>query len=272
MKDSEVRPEQICFLRGGSKHGVKHMRLNFNNQDAFTFQTFEIPAFSKSYNVGLVSDGCSGQPSFSHNEVGAHLVVLYAYRRIQELVCAGLPIAQIPQVLYPSITEFLLDVMTKVMPPNIVWRYPVKLKGREDWGGQTRFKTDYLAATLIGFVSDGETLITFSAGDGIILVDDELVIVDQNDTPDYPAVSVNRTGSGFASKSYRFGDLKRVAIATDGLKFLISDLAFRAELFQANAGKAMGLQTFLATTALSKPELMQDDCTAVTLEIGKRKE
>lgn len=257
-------------MRAGSKQGSKHVRLGINNQDAHVSQSITIPTFGKQFNIGLVSDGCTGQPLFSHTEVGAHLVSLYAYRRIQELICSRVQLAQIPQVLYPSITEFMLDLMTKVMPPHVVWNYPVKIKDREKYTGQTRFRTDYLAATILGFISDGEDLVIFSAGDGVILVNDDLTIIDQDDKPEYPVISVNKPGQGFVTTSYRMCDVDRVAISTDGLKLPLQNSEFRNQLFQFKPELYLGLQTLLNITFNNSPELMLDDCTVVTLVKGKQ--
>ncbi len=264
--DEPKKPDIAFTVRGGSRQGVRHVRLNQNNQDALVFQTISVPQFGKTYSIGLVSDGCSGHPGFSHSEVGAHLMSLYAYRRIQELICSRVAIESIPLVLYPSLTEFLLDIMTKVMPSHIVWNYPLKLKDRESWNGQTRFRYDYLSATLLGFVSDGETIVVFSAGDGVILVNDNLTIIDQNDHPDYPSISVNKPISGFSVSVYKTADISRLAIATDGLGELLRNQEFRSELFEFQRGKTLGLQTLLSVTSNKQPELMGDDCTVVALE------
>jgi len=229
-------------------------------------QTFFVPAFGKTYSIGLVSDGCSGNPTFSRSEVGANLMSAYAYRRIQELICSKVAIESIPLVLYPSITEFLLDMMTKIMPPHIVWNYPMVLKDRENWNGQARFKYDFLSATLLGFVSDGETIVVFSAGDGLVLVNDGFTVIDQDDHPDYPSISVNKPVGGFNISVYKTADVCRLAIATDGLKQLMQDQEFRNKLFDFQRGKALGLNVLLSITNGQQPELMQDDCTVVTLE------
>lgn len=253
-------------MRSGSKHGTKHARLGINNQDARVSQFFTVPAFAnKQYHVGLVSDGCTGNPLVSHTEVGAHLLSLYAYRRIQELICAKVPMEQIPMVLYPSLTEFMLDLTTKVMPQHVVFNYPFPIRKREHYTGQAIFRTDFLAATLLGFISDGTDLTVFSAGDGVILINDNLTVIDQNDEPSYPVISVNQPGKGFVTQSYRMSDVERVAISSDGLKDLLQNAVFRNELFGHKPDQVQGLQTLLNLTSINSPELMQDDCTAVTL-------
>ncbi len=257
---------QRLRLRRATKHGSNHIRLGFNNQDAAEAQTFAIPSRGQAYYVGLVSDGCTGNPMWSHNEVGASLLTLYAYRRIQELVCSGISLSDIPKVLYPSCTEFLLDLMGKVMPSHVVWKYPTPPKGRDTWSGQTRFKNDYLSATLVGFITDGEQLVVFSAGDGIILVNDEVTIIDQNDLPEYLSVSINDPNQGFAVSTRAFAEVRRLAIMTDGLKGLVGDTRFVASMFGSEHENPLALQFLLNRTFNATPNLMSDDCTVVTLE------
>lgn len=265
----EQAPAQVLpqwHMREGSKQGSKHVRLGYNNQDAKLSQSFTIAKFGKTYHVGIVSDGCSGNPFFSHTEVGAHLGVLYSFRRIQELICSRVPLDQIPQVLYPSITEFMLDMTNKLMPSHIAWNYPLKVKDREHFNGQARLRTDYLAATLLGFIADEEDLVTFSAGDGVILINNDLNVIDQNDKPDYPVVSINSPGQGFTTNAHKMNGIQRLAISTDGLSGLMrNSQEFRDKLFSHQQGQSIGLQTLLNVTSMQSPEEMKDDCTVVTL-------
>lgn len=253
-------------MRKGSLQGSDHIRLGYNNQDAVLAETFSVPAFGKTYWVGLVSDGSTGNPLFSHTEVGANLTVLFAYRRIQELVCSGVALDSIPTSLYPSITEFLLEVMGRVMPETIAWPYPTNMPDRGRWSSQKRFRNDYLAATLLGFISDDTQMVIFSAGDGVILVDDELTIIDQDDRPAYPVVAINTAGVGFVVNVFDVESVSRIAIASDGLKHLMQDHEFVSQMF-VRPPEYFGLQFLLNTT--KRPDLMKDDCTVVTWEIVK---
>ncbi len=253
-------------MRSGTRQGSDHIRLGINNQDSRLAEQFFVPAYRKTFCVGLVSDGCTGNPLFSHTEVGSNLMTLYAYRRIQELICSGMGVQEIPKALFSIVTEFILDLMGKVMPATIVWPYPVKIPKRETWTSQARFRYDYLAATLLGFIGDDEDIVVFSAGDGVILVNDSIEFIDQNDNPEYPAISINQAGKGFVVRSYKVADVSRLAIMSDGLKFLVKDAAFVSRLFSYESSNILGLQFLLNTSFLEHPELMKDDATAVTLE------
>jgi len=261
----------MIFVRKGTKHGSKHIQLGFNNQDGVVLESFAIPVFGKQYHIGIVSDGCTGTPGFSKTEVGASLLPVYAFGRCQELICASVALPDIPRALFQMCTEFLRDLANKVMPSNILWGYPAEIKqyltgGRDRWGSTERFRTDYLSATLLGFITDGVQLVTFSAGDGIIMVDSDTEVIDQDDKPDYPAYSINNPGKGFATKVYDVQKIRRLLISTDGLKQLLQDPAFAPKVFAHLPGHILGLQILLNVTFQTQSHLMLDDCTVVALE------
>lgn len=257
-------------MRSGSSHGSKHKRLNMNNQDAHVSQTFSVPAWDKQFSVGLVADGSTGNPIFSRTEVGSNLSVLYSYRRIQELILSNVSVDHIPMVLYSSCTEFLWNLMNQIMPPGIVWDYPAKIKGRSNWTAQTRFKVDYLAATLLGFISDEEKIVTMTAGDGIVLVNGSINVIDQDDKPEYPVISINSPAKGFETRIYRKQDVHRLAIMSDGLKEPIDKIdGFVDAMFGYQHGNPLGIQAFLNNMADQYPELFHDDATVITFERGK---
>lgn len=253
-------------LREGWTHGKKHIRLRFNNQDSVITQSIHIPATGKTYHIGLLADGCTGLPGVTHTEMGAHLNVIFSLSRIQDLICAGVPIAQIPDVLYELLKGYLSGLVKELMPRETIWTYPIKIKGREDFSSQTRLKTDYLAATLLGFISDETTLVTFYAGDGVIMINDEVQSIDQHDKPDYPIISLNKAGSGFVTKEYDMEGIERVLVGSDGLKEKMPEKAFRDGLFGHQPGSASGLRTFLNLQSDQDPHLLGDDCSAVTLQ------
>lgn len=259
-------------IRNGSVLGVKHAKLGVNNQDAVMALEFGIPAWEKSYRMGFVSDGCTGIPAFSASEVGSNLLVVYCLARTQELIANGAQMEEIPLPLYHSVTNFLHTLANMVVPASIYWPYPMEFKGAHAFRNQLkapkRFMTDYLAATILGFVDDGETLVTFQAGDGVLIVNDEVTVIDQNDRPDYPAMSVNSPGGGFQVNTYASADVQRLGLATDGIEELlaVSDLGLLDQLFAEAQAGPMGLQFLLNRLRKSHGHLMADDCTVLTLE------
>lgn len=259
-------------MRSGSVHGVKHAKGGFNNQDACLYQTFAIPRWNMTYRVGLVSDGCSGIPAFTRSEVGSNLLVVFCLARIQELVTNGAKPEEIPLPLYHAVTSFVRDLSNMVMPANIYWPFEVQFSGsnafRNKMEAPQRFRVDYMAATILGFVDDGTTLVTFRAGDGVQIINDEVIIADQNDRPDYPAVSVSSPGAGFDVMTYAAAEVKRVGLATDGIEELLGvpELGLPEALFTADPGNGMGLQFLLNRLRRQHPERVGDDCTVLTAE------
>jgi hypothetical protein len=258
-------------LKTGSVHGVKHAKLGTNNQDAVLAQEFSIPKWGTSYRIGLISDGCSGIPAFTHSEVGANLMVVNCLARIQELIIGGARMEDIPLPLYHSVTNFMRNLANTIMPANIHWPYGVPFRGsnayRDQINATRRFTIDYLAATVAGFVDDGETLVVFRADDGVVAVDDELSVIDQNNQPDYPALSVNNPGGGFKVDVYASAEVTRLCLATDGLKDLLSvDALGLPGAFFDGTENPMGLQFALNRLRRDYGDKLGDDCTVLTRE------
>jgi len=254
-------------MRSGTVHGVNHARLNMNNQDALQTMEFSVLKWDKTFRIGIVSDGCSGIPAFTRSEVGAQLLAVYCLARIQEMIVRGTTIAEIPIPLYHAVTNFLRELANMVMPATVHWPYPIEFTGahafRNKLKAHDRFTIDYLKATIIGFIDDGETLVTFQAGDGVIIVDDVVMAVDQNDIPDYPA-----PGGSFQTHVYDSQRIKRVALATDGIEKMLKvpGVNLSSALFEHLADRPIGLQYLLNILRKQHPDKIDDDLTVVTWE------
>lgn len=266
-------PNTVVYrMRKGSVQGVRHVRLGINNQDAVLTQVFGVPKWGKTYRVALTSDGVSGMPAFTRSEVGSNIMVVYCLAKIQELIVGGVKLEEIPLPLYHAMTSFLRDFANMIMPPNIYWPFPIEFKGSNEYRNHQkatqRFMADYLAATLIGFIDDGQTLVTFQAGDGTIIVNDNVLIVDQNDRPAYPSMSVNSPGGGFATNVYHSEDVLRIALASDGIEKLLPmpELGLPLILFSDNPDDPLGLQYLLNRWRRDYGEMMDDDCTVAAME------
>lgn len=260
-------------LKTGSVLGTKHAKLNMNNQDAALTLEFGIPSWGTNYRIGLVSDGCSGIPAFTRSEVGANLLAVFCIARIQELIVGGAGMEEIPLPLYHAVTNFLRTLSNMVIPANVYWPFPVTFSGtnqfRNDLEAPQRFMIDYLAATILGFVDDGETLVTFQAGDGVRVINNAVNIVDQEDRPDYPALSVNSPGLGFQVDVFPSIEVQRIGLATDGIENLLAqpELGLPDLLF-GQTHDPMSLQYVLNRLRKQHGDKMGDDCTVVTMERG----
>lgn len=273
--------KQKIFCRKGTHQGFQHRKLGFNNQDGVLLESFYIPSFGKTYHVGIVCDGCTGLPGYSKTEVGGSLLPVFAYARLQEFVCNGIQPPELPRVLYQSCTEFMRDLANKIMPVSIAWDYPPEFKklavSRKDiaarlaWDVTARFRADYLSATMLGFVSDEQQIVVFQSGDGVILVNDELTIIEQDNKPDYMVYSINNPGQGFGIKTYEVADIQRFALCSDGLRHLMDNgdgtpSEFCDRMFSHEPRHILGLQLLLNNTFVGNEDKMGDDCSGVTLE------
>ncbi len=173
------------IVRKGTKLGSRHMRLGLNNQDAVLSEEFYIPSTKKNYYVGLVSDGCTGFPFFSNTEVGSRLLSVFAYDRIQQFLCSGIEMCDVPRVLYGACAQYLQSLTALTLSHSTIWKYPVEHKVLDGRTAQDRLQSDYFAATLMGFISDGNEMIIFTAGDGLVLLNEQITVIDQNDHPEY---------------------------------------------------------------------------------------
>ncbi|MBN1410168.1 MAG: protein phosphatase 2C domain-containing protein [Spirochaetales bacterium] len=96
---------------------------------------------------------------------------------------------------------------------------------------KTEFIRNFLLTTFVFCVIEGERAVIGSSGDGIIITDESVNIIDQDNRPNYLAYRV--VPSGYMDfDDYNFDDLKvefldanalrRIAIASDGLKPVVS--------------------------------------------------
>lgn len=255
-------------VRFGTVHGSMHRNLNINNQDAVLYLEFGMLNSKTIYRVGLVSDGCTGIPAFTRSEVGSNLLVVFCLAHIQELLMGGTKVEEIPVPLYHLVKDFIRNLSNMAVPAGTYWPYSIEFRGSNQFrNGLTapqRFTVDYMAATLLGFVDDGTTLVTFRAGDGVIIVNDDITVIDQNDRPDYPALS----SSGFDTQIFASAEVGRLALATDGIRKLLgaAELGISEAIFADAAQNPLGLQILLNRLRKQRGELIYDDCTIVTRE------
>jgi len=253
-------------LHKASVHGTKHAKLGLNNQDACMVMEFLIGPTS--YRLGVVSDGCSGIPAVSRTEVGSNLLAAFCLTQVQELLSGGHRIDDIPAALYPALTGFCRTLSRLVVPEGTYLPHrPSRLKGQEyrnDLTPAERFRIDYLAATIIGFLDDGTTLITFRKGDGVIIVNEHIQVIDQDNTPEYLGVSVNRPGEEFNVDTYDSAAVQRLVIATDGIEPLLALEGVGDQLF--TPGGSYGMQGNLNVLRREYPEKLADDCSFVVRE------
>lgn len=257
-------------VRSGSVQGTQHAKDNMNNQDAARIQSFQVAKHDKTYHVGVISDGCSGLPAFTRSEVGSNLLATFCMARIQQLITSAVDIIEIPAVLYQLAYDYVQNIARITMPAGIHWPYPVQFKpGRHEFrnhlDANQRFVIDYLAATVAGFIDDGERLVVFRADDGVVIIDGTVFAVDQHNEPEY--LALNPSGK-FETLVFDSAEVQQLAIATDGLKELLESEVpdLPDTLFSHFPANPMGLQYKLNILRKEYADKMRDDCTVITRE------
>jgi hypothetical protein len=212
----------------------------------------------------VVADGCSlgGKKSVRNQhvrtEVGAVLLTAFIRSEIPLLLASHTPINLIPQSLYHRCVSYLANIArtTTVGGPEVLWDFIER----------------NLLATVVGFVMNDEMLVTFSAGDGMIIVNDEFNLIDQDNMPKYLAYHlVDRSILGEAANQlpdcfdwmfYPTKDINRFAVCTDG----VAD-AWKGDpniingIWDYQPQALAGLQWWINKG--SKDHLFRDDCTII---------
>lgn len=257
----------IWMVRSGSVPGHTHRRLGINRQDAFCVDRFEIG--SVHYISGFVADGMTGKDKRrSRTEVGAALLTMYAASEVRLLASANVPLHEIPQALYPRCVGYVGNItrMSVAGPPTALWDFIEK----------------HFLTTLFGFVSDGLRLVVFHSGDGVIVLNDEVQIIEQGNTPLYLAYHqvdrqilgsvANGLPSSFDYKVYDLSSIQRFALCTDGIVQLEPDskrpyvsLTEVSNFWDYEPEAPAGLQWWLNVQS-SEQRRFDDDCTVVAVQ------
>jgi hypothetical protein len=241
---------------GASVIGTEHVRLRRNNQDALRHESLDYGGTH--YEIGVICDGCSVKKGTgSINEVGANLLSTYVLGEVSNMIRLGMAITEIPDALFSRCIGYLRSIASLTMLGNSEATLP--------------FIVNHLLCTCHGFVMDEKECIIFSAGDGVIIVNDDINVIDQNNESFYLAYHLverrylrdvgAKLPSAFEVKKYDVADIQRLAIGTDGLT------RESMEVIWGNASSFLLKRRFnvLQRTHVQR-ETMFDDCTAIVVE------
>src|SRR5262249_53952557 len=127
------------------------------------------------------------------------------------------------------------------------------------------FAGTYLLATTLGFIVGEEKTVIFAAGDGLVMVNDRVMMRDEGNGPRYPAYDLLDPAflegnvaarAGFEVISLDTVEVERLAIWTDGF-----DPALGEQIW--DLGGPRSLQRKLNVWA--KQKLFSDDTTGITV-------
>ena len=246
---------RIPAIHEGSVIGREHIRLWKNNQDGE--KTGSVTVGEKTYYFGFVSDGCSGG---ANNEVGSRLIVSYLISEVSMMIAMGAKLETIPDQLFNRAVGYFRSIasLTCVGDPRQI----------------VDFIKHHLLCTVIGFIMNDEDLIIFSAGDGIIVVNDKVTQIDQNNTPKYLAYHLldrqylklqdGELPQTFETEVYDVKAVNKFAICSDGItEGAISHLWGHKH--------PLGVERRLKVLVNQKIEPFFDDCTAIVVEFVEEK-
>ncbi len=230
---------QNLQIRSGQIVGRDHTARQANCQDGIAL------AATHDYIVAIVCDGCS---EGDHSEVGAKLGANYLAEEAARLLETGFCAKDLPSLLHERTVTYLGKVAEVSSPRDKV-----------------TFVHHHLLFTIVGCVITPTTSFVFTAGDGMIAVDDHVRCIDQHNQPAYIAYHLIQNAlpedyeltHGFETQ-FLPDDWQRIAIASDG---------FEPELLpQAwNQAHPRGLQRKLIYWS-NQEKRFRDDATIVTIE------
>jgi hypothetical protein len=255
------------FLRRGSVIGTEHRRLGINNQDFVGTGLITLPD-GQQFALGVVCDGCTVRHArgASRNEVGASLLGNYVLCELELLLRSSVPMQELLSSLYFRCVSYL----------GMISRFSVTGDAERTWA----FIEKHLLATIVGVIASEEQILLFRAGDGVIIVNDEVHIIDEGGAPLYPAYHlVDRRileksapglvlPQGFQWAEYPASQVRRVCVATDGLADISDPKSIRPEdlagIFEHEKEAPAGLQWYL-NHRTNFGQGFKDDCSAVVL-------
>ncbi len=232
------------MIRGASVIGREHVRLAKNNQDAWA------SAEHRGSQVVVVCDGCSSEKS---SEVGAQLGARWLANWVAGAVGTGEG-ARIDEPLALRATGAMAEWVRRV--------------AKSFEGDFDQAVSQYLLFTFLCAVTHQGRSLVFGVGDGVILIDDQLIGLDSGpeNAPNYLAYRVlwGRGASRVATLApqvHFVGEARsRLVVMTDGFESVAEKVP---ELVSKVSANPLGLQRKL--NVFSEVERLNDDATVAAL-------
>jgi hypothetical protein len=250
LKTKNQKKEKVIKMfrvRTASIIGRDHILRQANNQDAFACSQEMIG--QENYIFAAVADGCGeGKDS----EVGAKLVSQFVVGEIPLLLKMGVSLKQIPQALFPRLVGFLGSLSGQFYFPDLERR--------------TEFVGNLLLTTVLGLVMNNRFGLVFIAGDGIVILDDRILVLDQENKPTYLGYHLIERkflqGEDQIPKEFKILEVnaqrfKHLAICSDGF-----ELELASEIWGFDHPRGLQRQFNL----WSRKRHFQDDATIITVE------
>ncbi len=231
----------------GSVTGTQHQRVGKNNQDAYYSLLSEQAA------IAVVCDGCgSGQHSEVGAKIGARLVVETLWRAISS------PTPHPPLLNWETVQQDLLtqlQALIQAMGEN--WQQTV---------------SNYFLFTIVGAIITPSDVSIFSLGDGLILLNGQLISIGPfpGNAPPYLAYNLLNPKSNQwqfqLHKQMNIDEAESIIIGTDGVNDLI------AATGRTLPGKNIPIppiHQFLEDRYFQNPDLLRRQLTLMNREVTK---
>ncbi|MFQ3537002.1 MAG: protein phosphatase 2C domain-containing protein [Aggregatilineales bacterium] len=186
-------------VRYGQVIGRNHLLHGVNCQDGIALVE------TRNYFAAILCDGCS---EGARSEIGARVTAEFAAAYIGRLLAQGAPVQIIPSLLYPAIIQFLRNFVLLVKPVDA-----------------PQFVLDALLFTVLGTAVRAEQAILFAAGDGTLVIDNQVFQRDENNAPRYIAyhlLNASLRGNQALPETFAIYEApptwERLALATDGFE------------------------------------------------------
>lgn len=247
-------------IRTATLAGSAHRRLGKNNQDSLMIDSVKLDG--KSYLFGVVCDGCTGG-EYSRTETGAHLMTTFITNEIPAILQLGLPLQDVPQALFTRCIGYLSAITAQTIVGD-----PLK---------RAVFVRDHMLCTVIAFIADEEQIIFFSAGDGVFVINDNFIKIDQDNKPSYlgyhlvDRAYLNVKGGvlpkSFSVQCYSLAEIDHFAICSDGMLQQAVDALWG--IYEPD--NLLAVQRKLKVLSLRTFDF-SDDCTAIVVQKIQRAE
>lgn len=198
-------------LKTGKVIGYEHLRLGHNCQDAITSE--QIQLHNGQHTIVVISDGSSvaeDNPHLVHTEVGAALTSEFLLEKTKQYLT---------QDIYPPLLPFFLfDDLLEYYHSLIAHKKDIATNKLVDY-----VKHHLLCTALILVVTPKHGLV-MRYGDGLIVIDNQILTFDYNDRPPYPAyhliprhlkIKASDLPKGFEVIEFDPSDAKKIAIGSD---------------------------------------------------------
>jgi hypothetical protein len=231
--------QDAFILSSGTVGGFIHRQKGINNQDGLAI------AEDENNFAAIICDGCS---SGKNSEVGAKLIARFAAEETirlmqEEQVIFG---SQILDRLSGSILGYMRESVEKFKDPKMALE-------------------EMFLATIVGVIMNEWVTTVFSLGDGVISLNGEVLVIDENNAPNYlayraypGAYMIDEVKINFVVRQeVMTKDLQSLILASDGAQELIAK-ADREINILGKLEKVGGLNQFEQEERyLKNPSLLQ---------------